>query len=79
MIETVTKLIGIIAAIGTMTLYPYNMKKLMINFLKILNNLLSMKHLNKLYNIFYKIMRWLYDLRWPFQELMDQCNQYQHP
>lgn len=47
---TVIKLIGIIAVAGTMTLYPYNMKKLMINFFINLNNLLSMKHLNKLYN-----------------------------
>ena len=48
--STVIKLIGIIAVAGTMTLYQKKKKKLMINFFINLNNLLSMKHLNKLYN-----------------------------
>ena len=77
--STVIKLIGIIAVAGTMTLYPYNMKKLMINFFINLNNLLSMKHLNKLYNLKVNFMKWLFYLQWPFLKLKGQCNQYLHP
>ncbi len=53
--RTVTMFMGIIATVGTIILYPYNIKKLTMSLFNSCVNLLSILHLNKLYIFIYDL------------------------